>query len=817
MGSRRPHGHARRFVITALAALLVTTVFAVVEVGGAAAPSGGSAAASALCPSDGSTGCIEKLPCNTGQCPQADVSPLEDVESGQYVYVRATNFPSGDSIRVAVCSTSESESPDSSDPECLVGDWESQFWTPTQVAVAVDSSNDNLTEISVPVFADASGGGASPLPSRDLLGAKGAGKGFFCDNADDPCAVEVTLEQGVGNGVGNGPPVSASNTMTFPISFVAANGGCPASDPTVQTDSSFSLEHFLPDAVDATCGGSNGVVALNTTDDNQSVVSDFTSGGTSLVFLDQPSDPDVLAQLSGQSYAWIPIAVSATAVGFLAGQIEDGVAFPLSTYNLTPNMVAGLITSQYETPDGAPVTKGNSEVPGYSDNLIPPLSCSNLVGCPIKGANHYLQVYNELTYNTFSLLNPLPSGDLGPGDFGSFMSNVSTGASYQVTNWLCNAPNAPISVQVNEITPPSGETNPVTVTLTDPNVASTTLTSAPAGSTIWPPYTSASQPDGPPWVYPTCQGYSTFPPLASEENDYAEASNPSFQAKDIRSYAYDGASVPPYSVTPYAGFGVMDSSEANYYGLNMASVQNADGDFVVPTETSIEAGASAMTACSTDDTDCPAGTFDLSYASASAKDAYPLPDVTYALVSTAAQPAATATAIKDLLTNLVDYSHSSGSVLPSGYAPLPTAMYQAALSDISKDIVSEPVSTSSKTPSSSGTSSGSTVANASGFPSPSSSTGSGEPILPYGSTSTTTTTTSPAKSSSSSSPGSGSGGSTAAQSHGFLLLSLDASRFLLPVLIVVALACLVAGPLLLFGPVYRRRRRSRNGAGASPP
>jgi len=76
-----------------------------------------------------------------------------------------------------------------------------------------------------------------------------------------------------------------------------------------------------------------------------------------------------------------------------------------------------------------------------------------------------------------------------------------------------------------------------------------------------------------------------------------------------------------------------------------------------------------------------------------------------------------------------------------------------------------------------------------------------------------------------SSPGSGSGrtgtsargpgGPARAASTGptgFLLVSLDAAaRFLLPAFVVLAIACLIAGPLLAFGPETWRRRRKTEG------
>ena len=48
---------------------------------------------------------------------------------------------------------------------------------------------------------------------------------------------------------------------------------------------------------------------------------------------------------------------------------------------------------------------------------------------------------------------------------------------------------------------------------------------------------------------------------------------------------------------------------------------------------------------------------------------------------------------------------------------------------------------------------------------------------------------------------------------GFLLVALDtAGRYLLPATVILALVCLIAGPLLLFYPdLFRRRRRGAGG------
>ena len=108
----------------------------------------------------------------------------------------------------------------------------------------------------------------------------------------------------------------------------------------------------------------------------------------------------------------------------------------------------------------------------------------------------------------------------------------------------------------------------------------------------------------------------------------------------------------------------MDSSEAGFYGLTTANLEDANGDFVSPTPASLEAAEGNLTACpALDALTCPTGSYQVDY-STPVPDAYPLPDVTYAVVPTAARPADTAAAETALLTNLVNYSHSSAT--PAG-------------------------------------------------------------------------------------------------------------------------------------------------------
>jgi hypothetical protein len=789
--------------------------------------SSGSAGAAAVCQSDGASGCQASLPCSTGTCPTVDVEPANGLSDDEYVFVKVTDFPSGDSMRIALCSLTTS----STDPSCLEGQWESNQWGPVQVPIS-ENAQGNSTQTAVPVFFDQSGDGNSAMPAHDITNARGAVAGIFCDNTSDPCAIEVTEEQGTGNEVGNGPSVSASNTVSVPLNYAAQNGGCPAADTELQTDSSFSLEHFIPAAVDATCAGPKGVVALNTATDNNTVAEDFASGSIQMGFIDDPADPTQVALVAGKGYAYIPVAVSGTAVSMLAAESDDtGTAFPDSNYNLTPNMVAGLVSGEYQKAQGS-VQAFTPYNFALSDNIVaalgnasPPVTCADLLGCPL--ATKKKQVYNQNLWetgdNAFFLLNPVSSGNNPPDTFGSFDSDVANGSSYQVTNWLCNSPNHSYSVGVDENNPPAG-TNPVAVTVTDTNTAPSTFTTPPVGSSIWPPPTDPTSP----WVFPTCQPYANFPSLAASTNGYGESQSPALQAKSMRSFAYGGNSAPsiPFPSTgtddPPAAFGVMDSSEAAFYGLNTASVQNAGGTFVAPTRASLEAAEQNLASCPADDTGCPTGTYSVEYASSASTGAYPMPDVTYALVSTNPQPAAQAEAEANLLTNLVTFSHNGGGGslnLPDGYAPLSGALYQAALADIGNDIVAEPANSTTPTGSSGGgkgsAGGGSSGGSGSSSPSSGSTVTSSSPFT--GSAGSAGSAASAGSNGTSGKGGNGSGlggvGGASSSSTGFLLVALDtAARYLLPATVLVALVCLIAGPLLLFYPdLFRRRRRRRAG------
>lgn len=747
-------------------------------------------ATSAACPGGVSQCTTVTIPCGQSTCPTVTVGPTENVGVGQFVYLEMTNFSPSDSVRVAYCPISNPPAVVSGgDPNCAYGvQPDQQDVKPIDVPVTSDGS----VGASYPTEYDPSGESNTPIAADPIISPGPAPAPFFCDNGPDHCGIEVEdLPYG-----DTGTPESATNTALIPITFASSEDGCPKSDLVVSTESAYSVEHFLPAAVDSTCAQSagSGVAVLNVANNTDQVVQDFTRGDTQIAFTDEPQNTTQQSSL-GTDVEYIPIAASATVIAFLAGdyQSSDSQAFPVSTYNLTPNMVAGLITSGYSQ--------------GYgNDVLMPPLVCKQIYKC-----GHSTSADN---YDSFDLLNPVAAGDVGPSAFGMFFSSTGSGSSYQVTNWLCSAPNTPFKVTVPLLV--GGKPQETAVTVTDRNVADKTLTTPPAAGIAWPPVGDPTAT----WPYTSCSPYSDLPVLAGSTAQYSFDSSPALQAYRIRSYAFNGQADPAGMLHTLAGFGAMDWSEASFYGLDSANIQNPAGAFVGPSVAGIDAALA-------DATEGPDGILQYNYDDTNA-DAYPMPLVTYAVVSTKPTNAATSQAEGDLLTNLVCYSHTgTGSVaLPTGYVPLPDNLYSQAMQEIQKAFPyveptcngknpALPAGSTTRTSTGPGNTATNTTTGVGGVPgsqSPSSgggSTGSGG----GGSGSTSASNGLGTAKTGSASGGSGSSPAVASRipAKGFapviFAFAEGTERWLLAGLGGLSLVGLIVGPLIILGPRARRRLR----------
>ena len=580
--------------------------------------------------------CVSATPPGcVSSCPTATVGPTQDVADDAYVYVSLAGFPAGDWVSINLCPATSLGS--AADPVSVYGPYEGITFDPGDVKILPDGGGLLSYEVTADPAADGSGG----IPGIDVQEHNPTTTPFFCDNGVDPCALYIT---DIGQAAYGTKPLvpndTAQNTIVVPLTFAASSNGCPSTDPIINTEGAFSVEEFLPTADPATCGDPTGVIDLNTSTDSESAVSDFSQGNTALAFTDDPTDPVQLADLKGVPYAVIPVAASASVVSFLSATSlqlapSEFAASPQATYDLTPNMIAGMITSGYNNTYGI-------------DGLVPPLTCKEL-GCKNSQSG---------AETTFNLLNPAPSGFVGPGNLLSSFSSVATGSSDEITGWLCSMPNVGLTIKANGST---------FTDVVDKNVAAKTL--------------EADATNKQPWPFQTCTDYPTIPTVGTPAGTYQPAQTPANQAVKIRTEwagGTVGSSPGLYGADTAAGFGAMDWGDAAYFGLDAASLENASGAFVPPSQASIDAALADAGTLTT-----PGGPVVSYDYTTTDPAAYPTPLVSYAVLSLAPQSGDQVVDETDLLTNLVNYSHdATGVSLPGGYVPLPDNLYTQAMADI---------------------------------------------------------------------------------------------------------------------------------------
>ena len=685
------------------------------------------------------------IPCSTGTCPTVEAGPTSDIGTNpeQYVFVDLYNFPAGDSPAVWVCADTSPIS--QAAPLC------------STESASVNTSSPEYT----PIFADGSGfitdlvpevenDGNAPI-SGEILGDPSDKGTFFCDNGPDLCSLDVFDT----NLDGSSTP-DASNTAVVPVTFAASGAGC-SSATFVNTESEFGIEGLLGDANQSGCKGSHPALAFNTALDSLSAVQGLTSGSDQIAFTDDPEAPDEQAafKAGGGHYALIPIAVSADVVGFAAYVSptgDDRVLYPHTGFELTPNMVAGLLNTTYNSVTSADMLTGTScKNPG----IAPP---KKLDPCPAMES-----------------LNSV-SGFLPEEEYTSYVRSDNAGVTDELFKWLCAAP---------DHTVPVGKT-----TGTETNTAAQIL-----AATDW----------ADPSLDGTCPNTDQFPALGNQVVVNADK-NPQNQSKALYTQVSTN-SVPPRQ----AGFAIMNWYESLYYGLLPADLQNAAGQFVGPSQASVDAALG-------DATTNPDGTLSFDYTDTTDTAAYPEPAVFYAAVSTSAQPATQASAEKTVLSNLLAITASTSKAsLPPGILPLTSTLTSEAQSDIASDIKALPPT---KTGGGTGPSKGGT--GPSKPPTSGNGTGQKNPGGPSNPGGNTTPTTEPTNTTPTTTPVSAHTVGTSANKHTSpapvskptqggvfhaiqVALAAPEWRWLLSVMLIVGAVAVCGGPLLLTARRLKKR------------
>jgi hypothetical protein len=851
----------------------------------------GHPATASVLPSDVSSGCApEAATCSQQSFPSGasvTAGPVTNVGLNQAVYVDVTGIPAGDDLEVAYCSLVGTGTEVLAQPQCAaeVPGQGGGTATPEPEQYEYGTVTSNTTILAISTEYDPDIPGADAIVSQTGCQVVGSGSPgcegyqsgstgtFFCDNASNPCGVEIMdipqdeVQDVDQDGEPPSPDYSAvGNTVIFPLTFDQGGDGCGTA-PVMQVDASYSVAQFIPAAGEATCNGPDGVAALPTelpsVDDSGCAsgtgthcpIYDVIDGSTPVSFTDDPEDPATVAELkaAGGKFAYIPIAASATEIAFsgAAGSSFGGstAIYPLDSYELTPAMAAGIMTQLWTSTVASPADPDDDlcgqlsgsakcsetqqsfpkdllveSADGKTDNLDVSGASSTTDETAPFGTYAYgppdtfydgqadnigtsdLAYYGDTGY---VILNPWPFTDGGlttsEEQLGAMWPSTGSGATYATTAWMCNAPNLQTTVNL-----PFGGTASVQDMLSGQQILADAEQGPVAGANK-----HGKNPNGlTPGVveqhiiYPAnkCKTLSTLPgDFAGNTSTVNDVYDPS--SSPITAAHVVDAAVPKYGGTGGFAFTAMDSSEADFFGLLPASLQNAAGAFVGPSAQSIDAALN-------DAIKNPDGTVLPNLDDTGDAGAYPLPMVTYALVSTSAQETADeATQLKDLLTNLVTYSYNGGSStvpMPSGYVPLPQSLYNQALTDIASDIVSPGGSTSGGSNGTSG--SGSAPATSAGggpgatqgaSAGPGGTRGFSSGFRGHGST-----TASP-------SGGSGSGGSSPGNVVGRLItVTVGDSRFFVPALLLLALLCLIAGPLLYMSPTLRRPAKATGDGGA---
>jgi hypothetical protein len=505
-----------------VAALIISGVAALsAQTGSAAAASKSVQTPAPPCPSGDS--CVT-IPCATGPCPTVEAGPTSDigVNPEQYVFIYLYDFPAGDSPAIWLCADT----------------------TPLSQALPLCSTAP--APEYTPIFDDGSGFITDPVPevendgetaiSGEILGNPSEKGSFFCDNGPDLCSLDVFDT----NLDGSETP-DASNTAVLPVSYAASGGGCPSAT-LLNTESDFGIEGLIATANQNGCTGSHPVLAFNTALDSLSAVQGLTSGGDQIAFTDDPEAPDEQAALKagGGHYALIPIAASADVMGFAANispnSTENRTLYPHTAFDLTPNMVAGLLNTAYDNPGTADLLTGDQCT---NPGIQPP---KKLDPCPA------MESVNSV------------SDFLPEEEYGVYVRSDNAGVTDEMFKWLCAAPDHTVPIGNNTDT----ETDTAAQILEATNWEETSLDGA-------------------------CPDTDQFPALAGDVIVNADK-NPQNQAKALYTQVSQN-SIPPRQ----AGFAEMNWYESLYYGLIPADLQNAVGQFVGPSAASVDAALSDAT------------------------------------------------------------------------------------------------------------------------------------------------------------------------------------------------------------------------------
>jgi hypothetical protein len=468
--------------------------------------------------------------------------------------------------------------------------------------------------------------GNAPLVGKEP-GTQTTGS-FFCDDLTNPCSIDIT-DPALGS-TGQSFVLNPDNAVAVPLSFAKPSSGCPLAT-FVSTSSEFGIDRILPIASEFDCVGTTPAIAINTDVDSLQAVTSMVVGASQVAFIDEPNAPDVEAELAHLN------------VGGKPG------------YSLIPVALSAQVMGFRATTS---TVSGNRIFPQNTFSLTPTMAAGLLTNYYASPEGADVVDCGKAFGGQCSLLTALNTlGGFRPaGSFGAYVRSDTSSSTGELFNWLCSAPIVPFDLGHQQ----------VTEELTAAQVLLSGLQAGKADET-------------------SCPDTDQFPPLTGTFA-WAAVNTPSQQALKLTAF------VPPpnASISPVAAFAPMNWSWADYYGLLPAALQNAAGNFVLPSPASLDAAVASATLNAN-------GTLSPDFTTTS-PDAYPLPDLWYAVVPTNPATAPGAIADRTLVDDVLDIAGGPETAdLPAGFVPLPASIYDTGLADVSNDIHVPATSTTTTT------------------------------------------------------------------------------------------------------------------------
>ena len=720
-----------------------------------------------------------------------DAGPTQNLGDTQWVYVNLYQFTPGTDVEIAYCTNNESLA--SGTPLCVSSGYVLSANPSPQYSTEILADGTQALSFQV-LDIDSSN---DPFQGQEPGDASVKGT-FYC-NATSPCSLDV-IDSGV-DGLGE-KTADPDNTAVFPISFAQPFSGCGGSAASVTTESEYGIEFLLPVASAAACSLPNPSLAFNTAQDGLGAVQALAGGTAQVAFTDNPESSEEHDVLNTGNYKLIPVALTANVVGFKAEQEQGGVLYPVSTFDLTPTMAAGVLTGVYGTPQAADEVTCSASLgcPSFGGTV-----CTKKAGvttctpspCPYHPS---VQKKNQVgACSLFAELNFAQNFSIAQ-QYESFVRSDDAGSIGLAFQWLCNAPVVPVKVDI-----PESSGTPYVAAYSD-NMTAAQLIDDGFGTSTDP--------------LKSCPNVDQYPPEPLGATVvYTGYEDPNEQDLKMLSYVEPGLQ----GGNPDAAFATMNWSEAQYYGLQIASLENGGGAFVTPSGTTLDAAVNDATTNAD-------GSLALNYASPD-PNAYPMTSVIYAAVCGDAETTQTATNISDMLQQLLAISGSSSTAtLPGGFVPLTPSLTQTAEADITQDVVGgasadadQSGCPSSLSSSSSSSSSSSASSSSSGSPSTSGNSASGGSVPTVsgagssvnGSRYVPNPSSSPAKGSGHSefpglatpgTPGSAGSSPQGGGAAGYLqnlTLSSSSSRVFLPLVLLLGLLAIVMGLFMAYSPSVR--------------